>query len=243
MKRSAHNTTSIHQCGSVIMIMLLILILGSASFLLTKLSKGDARQPANIASISDIGAVTKSLIGYALANNQCLPCPDTNGDGLSDTPCGTGAPIAGTLPWVSLGLGAQDSWGRRLRYVVDPDFTSSGTCTFNNSMQSDIAVQGRDGAGSLYNLMSTPALNPPAVVIVYGTNGFGGFNENGAAMPNPPASHIDEETNRTAVTNLVQRVASDNAAAAIGGPFDDLVGWVDRTEFQAQLEPSYGAWP
>lgn len=236
------------QRGAVIMIMLLILVLGSASFLLTKLGKGDARQPANIEATTQLGAVTEALIGYALINGQCLPCPDTSTprDGIAETNCGTGAPTAGTLPWVSLGLGALDPWGRRLRYVVDPDFTDfagSGTCTFMSSIQSDINVKGRNNAGALYDLMATPADYPPAVVIVHGSNGFGGTNETGAAMPPPPASHIDEETNRTAVTDLVQRVASDDPAAVVGGPFDDLVGWVDRTEFQTQMEKTNPPWP
>lgn len=230
------------QRGVVVMIMLLILVLGSASFLISKLSKGDSRQPGNIKAATELNNVTDALIGYALANNQCLPCPDTSGDGQTDT-CVPGTLASGSLPWVNLGLGALDSWGRRLRYVVDTDFTGSGTCTFNNSIQSDIVLKGRNSTNALYNLMATPAVNPPAVVIVHGSNGFGGTNESGLAMPNPPASHIDEETNRTAVTNLVQRVASDSAAAVDGGPYDDLVGWVDRTEFQAQLEKVYPPWP
>lgn len=236
MKRSAHNTTSIHQCGSVIMIMLLILILGSASFLLTKLSKGDARQHANIAATRDMGAITSALIGYALQNNRCLPCPDNTGDGQADAPCGIGAPVAGILPWDTLGLGALDSWGRRIRYVVDPDFTSVGVCTIT---QSNINVRSRNNAGIAYDLITAPANYPPAVVIMHGANGFGGTTEAGVAMPNPPASHIDEETNRTDTTNLMQRVASDTAAAAVGGPFDDVTGWVDFTEYKTQADLVY----
>ena len=208
------------QRGAVIMIMLLILVLGSASFLLTKLGKGDSRQPANLEAITQLGAVTEALIGYALINGQCLPCPDTSTprDGIAETSCGTGVPVDGTLPWVSLGLGALDPWGRRLRYVVDPDFT--GPCNITQSLQSDITVQG----------LTT---NPPAVVISHGSNGFGGMNEVGP-IPNPPPSHTDEETNRTATTGLVQRIASDDPAVA-GGPFDDLLDWVDIGKYKAQL--------
>lgn len=243
--------SSIHwpsnQKGAVIMIMLLILVLGSASFLLTKLSKGDSRQPGNIAATTDMSAVTDALIGYALINGQCLPCPDTSTprDGIAETTCGsTGVPDAGTLPWLTLGLGGADNWGRRLRYIVDTDFTNtgSGTCSFTDAIESELIVKGRDNANVLYDL-HLAADRPPAIVIMHGNNGFGGTDANDAAMPPPPANHVDEETNRTDTNNLVQRVASDTAPAAAGGPFDDLVGWVDRTDFQTQLEASYGYWP
>ncbi|MBI5041504.1 MAG: hypothetical protein HZB57_10025 [Gammaproteobacteria bacterium] len=233
MQRRARGTTHPNQRGAVIMIMLLILILGAASFLLTKLGKGDARQPGNLATTTDVGAITGALIGYATINGFCLPCPDTNNDGLADAPCGTGAPVAGRLPWLTLGLGALDSWGHRLRYVVDPDFTGASPCPITQSLQSGIAVQTRNNAGVLVNLFP-PADNPPAVVIAHGANGYGSINANGTVMQNPPASHVDEETNRTATTGLVQRTASDITAFG-DGPFDDLVGWVDRNRYEAQL--------
>lgn len=215
------------------MLMLLILILGAASFLLTKLSKGDARQPGNLRAATEIGAVSGALIGYATSNGFCLPCPDTNTppDGLAEATCGTGMPVAGTLPWITLGLGALDSWGHRLRYVVDPDFAGSGSCAITAALTGDIVVQGRNNAGAPFTLVT----DTPAVVIAHGANGYGSINANGTALPNPPASHVDEATNRTATTDLMQRVTSDSASAALGGPFDDLVDWVDLTVYKAQL--------
>lgn len=241
MNRQSYQPGLAKQRGVVVMIMLVILVLGSASFLITALSKGDARQPDNISATAEIGAITDALIGYALANNKCLPCPDTTGDGQADVSCGIGAPVAGTLPWVTLSVGNLDSWGRRLRYVVDPDFTGSGACSITQSLQSDIVMKGRNNAGVEYDLLA-PAPNPPAVVISHGTNGFGGTNELGTAMPPPPASHVDEETNRTEVTDLVQRVASDDSAIT-GGAFDDLIGWVGLAEYKTQLEQIYGTLP
>ena len=44
MSRRVRNAAHTDQRGAAIMIMLLILILGAASFLLTKLGKGDARR-------------------------------------------------------------------------------------------------------------------------------------------------------------------------------------------------------
>lgn len=233
MHRRARKTTHSNQRGAAIMIMLLILILGAASFLLKKLGKGDARQPGNLATTADIGAITGALIGYAAINGFCLPCPDIDNDGSADAAaCATGT---GTLPWVTLGLGALDSWGHRLRYVVDPDFAGTGACAITQLTQSDITVRSRDAAGVPFDLFPVAADNPPAVVIAHGANGYGAFDASGAAMPPPPASHSDEEINRSQADDLMQRVASDTASVAVGGPFDDLVGWVDMTRFRAQL--------
>lgn len=230
MRVRAAKTPYPAQRGAVIMLMLLILILGSASFLLGKLSKGDARQPGNIAAAGDIGAITDALIGYATGHGFCLPCPDFNNDGVAETACGSGVPVSGRLPWVTLGLGALDRWGHRLRYVVDPDFTGAASCAITASISGDIAVRTRNSVGGLVNLVA----NTPAVVIVHGANGFGALTETFAALPPPPASRIDEIANQTATTNLVQRTLSDDAAIT-GGPFDDLIGWVDLAQYKAQL--------
>jgi type II secretory pathway pseudopilin PulG len=213
------------------LILLLILIMGSATLLLTKLNKCDPRQPRSVATVQDLGAVRDALIGYSLINGNCLPCPDLNGDGQAQTPCGSGAPVAGFLPWATLNLGHADTWGRRLRYVVDPDFAGSGSCTVTQAMNGDIRVQGRDTTGAPFDL----TLDSPAVVISHGANGYGAFNADGGALPNPPPGHDDEEINRTGTTLLIQRVPTDNPAT-IGGPFDDLVVWVSLSYFKTQLE-------
>lgn len=230
MRAHVQNTVQPKQRGAAIMIMLLILILGSASFLLGKLGKGDARQPGNIAAPHDLGAINDALIGYAVSHGFCLPCPDTNNDGVAEANCGTGAPVSGRLPWVTLGVGALDSWGHRLRYVVDPDFTGAVSCAITASINGDISVRSRDSSGNLFSLVT----NAPATFIVHGANGFGALDESFTASPQPPASHIDETINLTATTNLIQRTLSDDPTSA-GGPFDDLLSWVNLAQYKAQL--------
>lgn len=214
------------------MIMLLILIMGSAYFLLTKLNKGDPQQPRMIDATEDLGTITAALIGYALTHNHCLPCPDTNNDGIAETSCGSGPPIVGTLPWVTLNTGMLDSWGHRLRYVVDPAFTDpgSGLCTNSASLSGQIRVDAHDNAGNSTTLTN----DAPALILAFGANGYGATDESGAVMPNPPASHADELSNITANSNFIQRVAS-NDPAAVNGPFDDLLAWVPLAPFQTQL--------
>lgn len=219
------------QSGVVVLIMLLILILGSATLLLTKLNKNDSRPSHNVAVAQDLGAVRAALLGHSLINGNCLPCPDLSGDGLAQASCGSGAPVAGFLPWATLNLGVTDVWGRRLRYVVDPDFAGSGSCTITAGMAGDIRVQGYGQLGNPYDLTS----DSPAAIISHGANGYGATHADGATLPNPPPGHGDEEINRTGTTLLVQRVSTDDPAMA-GGPFDDLVVWVSLNAYKTQLE-------
>lgn len=226
------------QTGAVVLIMLLILIMGSAYLLLTQLNKGDPRQPRSVVTVQDLGAVRDALIGYSLINGNCLPCPDLNGDGQAQAPCGSGAPVAGFLPWATLNLGAVDTWGRRLRYVVDPDFAGNGSCTITTAMTGGIRVQGYDNLGNPYDLTG----DTPAVIISHGANGYGAFTADGNALPNPPPGHDDEELNRSGTAVLIQRAARDEPSV-IGGPFDDLVAWIPLSELKAQLDNVGGLTP
>lgn len=228
--RSA-NRGPCRQAGAAVLIMLLILILGSATLLLTKLNKGDPRQPRKLAAVHDLGALRDALIGYSLINGNCLPCPDISGDGLAQPTCGSGTPVAGFLPWATLDTGAVDAWGRRLRYVVDADFAGSGACAITAGMAGDIRIRGYDNLGNPYDL----AVDSPAAVVSHGANGYGATGADGGALPAPPPGHADEATNRSDTTLLVQRVSTDDPAAA-GGPFDDLVVWVSLSDLRAQLE-------
>jgi len=70
-------------------------------------------------------AVSDALIGFAVTYGR-LPCPDTDNDGLEQTPpCPTGANAEGNLPWATLGVGRRDAWGFPLRYRPALDYTVS----------------------------------------------------------------------------------------------------------------------
>ncbi|HEY9150807.1 MAG TPA: hypothetical protein VIQ75_08400, partial [Gammaproteobacteria bacterium] len=118
MQANVDSSSQRRQGGAVALIMLLILIMGSAYVLLTTLNKGDPRQPRLLETVQDINAVRDALIGYSITHGECLPCPDSTGDGLAEATCTGAMPAAGWLPWTTLGLGGEDAWGRRLRYLV-----------------------------------------------------------------------------------------------------------------------------
>lgn len=218
------------------MIMLLILIMGSAYFLLTKLNKGDPQQPQNIAAVTDLGAIRAALIGYAQTNasSHCLPCPSLSAlSGVAPNSCDNST-RAGYLPWQTLGLGALDKWGHRIRYVVDPEYTTG--CDYLGTTL-DMNVQTRDASGTpqLIAMVSPPV----AVILSYGSNGFGSRDANNRFQGNPPASHLDELSNQTATTSFMQRTLTDDPTVT-GGPFDDLLVWVTRKELRDQVDTALG---
>ena len=204
------------QRGAAIMVMLLILIMGSAYLLLAKLNNSDPQQPRAVDTTAELGAIRDALIGYAQTHGGCLPCPGTAAaPGEAAPSCG--AVAVGDLPWIDLGTGAHDRWGRRYTYMVDGDFTT--TC-MPHPATADLSVS--TSAGTTNGLV--------AAVLSHGANGFGA----GGLPPNPPANHIYERANRrtdlAATGALTQRVHTTDSAA-IGGPFDDLAVWVSRAAF------------
>ena len=76
--------------------------------------------------IGDISDLTAAANVFVQTNGR-LPCPDQNGDGASDTPCGTNAGGAGLgihslglFPWATLGLPTlRDASRECLWYAVD----------------------------------------------------------------------------------------------------------------------------
>lgn len=235
MNRHSYQPGFSKQHGVVVMIMLVILVLGSASFLIAALNKGDPQQPNMVDATTELGEITDALIGFAISNGGCLPCPSSPiaNDGKAISSC-TGANRVGLLPWLDLNLGAQDHWGHRYRYKVDPNYATGSGCNYSNP--ADMSAQTRNSLGVLNPIPLPSTL--AAVVISHGPNGFGSFNTNGVALPNPPAANVDEVTNRNNATlAFVQRPMTTEAAAA-GGPFDDVIGWVVRNELRDQVDKS-----
>lgn len=213
------------------MLMLIILVLGAAYLLLTKLESADPRQARALDASQTLADIRDALIGYALVNNGCLPCPSTNPvSGVAPASCNAGS-RAGYLPWESLNLGALNRWNHRYRYSVDPAFANPGCSGLTLSSSGDIEIRTRNSGGALVTLFS----NQPALVLSHGPNGYGARNADGSALPNPPPGHVDEQSNRSAVTQFVQRPASDDGSSA-GGPFDDQLSWVPLNVLLSQVD-------
>lgn len=159
----------------------------------------------------------------------------------------------GGVPFATLGVQRSDSWNRRFRYRVTAAFTQaaivwsglnatgnqiSATPGFSLNQIGDITVQTRGdnpATGPIETkFLLNVAVNIPAIVISHGKNGFGATNDNGTAMPAPPAVNVDETANANAVSAFkLSRLPSGFAnpcSDTVEDPafceFDDLIVWL-----------------
>lgn len=162
----------------------------------------------------------EALYGFALTNRR-LPCPDTDGDGLSN-PTYLGIANAactadeGFLPWAELGVGQGDAWGNRFTYRVTStrftlpaqDATCNGIaalpnpefdlCTIGNITIDSRGDNPATGGATEGKFLLTPSIiitNVAAVVISHGRNGFGATSIAGIVRPAVPAAQADEAEN------------------------------------------------
>lgn len=173
--------------------------------------------------------IKEALLGFAVANGR-LPCPDnatvvsaTANNGEEDA-CSAGVESEGSLPWATLGVGAADAWGNRLRYRVTNVFTIAGGFP--------LGTNGTIRACPTAACTSSVAALVPAVVLSHGKNGFGSINANTAVgvttrIPcpgTPPVCSADETENIDNDNNFVQRTLTPATTPA--GEFDDQVVWL-----------------
>ena len=181
--------------------------------------------------------VKEALYGYALVNGR-LPCPakpdQASGTTYTLNGVSTSAGEAeymtatsvcnravGVLPWATLGLPENDSWGRRYTYRVSPAFAdgislntfntstttspaspgNQTTCTpSTNPTQSsfaictvgDIAIWDRSESTHTSSIL---AIGAAAIVISHGRNGHGAWQSFGTQFSQPSASSADETKN------------------------------------------------
>ncbi len=128
------------QSGAVMMIMLIILIIGSAAFLVTSLTNA-ALSIARDSTTSDVLAQAReALLGYAASDPNRpgeLPCPDFNNDGqilIADDYSGSNCKsLVGWLPWKTLGLPElRDANGNHLWYALADPFHANSSAILNS---------------------------------------------------------------------------------------------------------------
>jgi type II secretory pathway pseudopilin PulG len=121
-----------HQKGAALIIFVLLMVLALSTALLTGISSHSTKLARSEKTLIHLSEAKSAVIAYARLSDpnktstglqqRYLPCPDTDGDGLEDTPCGTTA-ATGWLPWQTLGLHpAKDIGGSCLRYYVAGDY-------------------------------------------------------------------------------------------------------------------------
>lgn len=147
MRPSQHRPAEAKQRGVALMVMLVIMIIGSAAFLVSSLSRSALQIERDQKTSEALAQAKEALISYAASVDLTgskrpgdLPCPDTNNDGLAETSCGnasgsTGQNLRlGRLPWKTLGLpDLRDGSGERLWYAVSNNFKNNTRTTCTNS--------------------------------------------------------------------------------------------------------------
>ena len=202
--------------------------------------------------------IKEALVGHAVARGY-LPCPDrtsggagtandTANDGVEDFDAATGfclgtlsgtwtvPPAAGNtrraggnVPWVTLGLGASDSWGNRYRYAVDMEFSArppqAGT-PFTLASTADLGVC--TTAACVTRFTSTTAGEAAvAVILSHGKNGYSGISAS-TGTANVAATSVDELDNTGGATYTNRPIFRPASAADTANEFDDIVTWLAK---------------
>ena len=177
-----------------------------------------------------------ALIGFAAANGNRLPCPDTGAEGRPN-PTGAGAcdTPEGFLPHATLGVPDLDPWGNRLRYRVEADFTSAAGLPDPLTFTTNLVVMDlpADPASGEVSEIVAAAGSIAAVVFSCGPNGVADEGNNGddtlaaVARCGTPASPLDV----TYVRNT-----------PVGDDYDDVLVWLSTRALAARLAAA-GLWP
>ncbi len=179
--------------------------------------------------------IRDALLGFA-ATNGYLPCPDLQAGGIPNdgnedvdaatgfcttiTGAGANALSAGNLPWSTLGLGNQDTWGNRFRYTVLETYARRAPATpFTLSTGGGLRVCDSAACTATGVLTSTAV----AVVISHGNNGRSAINALTNAA-NVAATSTDELENADNDRDAVSRTRSNVSATE----FDDIVIWLPK---------------
>lgn len=202
---------------------LFIMTLLLGSILVPLATQVEQRQ--NAESLRILEEARDAMLGHAIANGR-LPCPDTDGNGTENITAGVCTSITsgiahGTLPWQTLGVGASDAWGNRIRYAVRSEYAQSSTL---------FSLTSPNPASTTYpQVCETSACTATlttlavAVLVSHGKNGWGATNAASATTYAAPTS-LNELANTIIDRDFVSRISTSADSAA--GEFDDVVLWL-----------------
>lgn len=200
------------QHGAVLIVMLVIMMMGIATVLISSLSTTALKTARQETTVQALAQAKEALIGYAITygdkdsayTHGYLPCPDVNETGITQEGiehgnCGsTDVNTIGRLPWKSLGLPTpRDSVGECLWYAV------SGTYK-NNPKTSSMMNWDNTGKLSVYSTNGAEIAANEIVAVVIAPGGISPTNNpaqdrSGTAAPTcggnyTPAAYLDNDT-------------------------------------------------
>jgi hypothetical protein len=226
------------QRGAALMVMLVILIMGAATFLISSLSRvGQSIERAKISSDS-LTQAKEALISYAINSENAgggtarpgnFPCPDTDAPGTANygdenTGCAAGA--IGRLPWKTLGIPELvDESGEPLWYALSGNFRKSVN-RINSDTLGTLQVYDSDGSTLL-----TPS-GSQAVAVVFAPGSIvGNHMRNTNADKTTASNYLDTANGRNnASTN------GPFIAAGISDTFNDRLIIIRTRDFIPTIE-------
>lgn len=197
------------QRGAAMMVMLVIMIMGSAAFLVSALNSASIQIERDKKTADALAQAKEALIGYAVSRGSLagnprpgdFPCPDINAPGSANYGSQSGSCLAGAigrLPWKTLGIDEPlDGYGETLWYAIDGAFRkkNDNPNPLNSDTRASMQVYERDG-----NTLATPS-GSEAVAIIFspGTTLLG--QQRGTAVQQTTASnYLDSVTPPTVTT-------------------------------------------
>lgn len=201
------------------MVMLVIMIMGSAAFLVSALNSASVQIARDRKTADALAQAKEALIGYAMNSENDLseskprpgnlPCPDTDAPnhidvsyGVEEGSCAAGA--IGRLPWKSLGIPELvDDAGEPLWYAVSGNFRreSINSNAINSDTQGSLLVYASDGSTLL-----TP-VGAEAIAVIFSPSVIVGNQQRSSIAQKKTAS------------NYLEIGSNSRNNATIGGPF------------------------
>ena len=200
---------------AIVLLIVGLLLGGLLAPLSTQMNSGRVKSTQQI-----LQSVSDALIGYAITYGR-LPCPDTTGDGLEQTPpCPTGANSEGNVPWVTLGVGRKDAWGLPLRYRPTLAYTTA-PLPDPTSITGGLRVE--DLTGTALTAVDPDA--PAAIIFSCGADGIPNGENDANLTPNTNATCVNPGTPNNIYV----------ADAPIENTYDDTLIWLSKNKLLARL--------
>lgn len=139
MPAITHSYPPGRQRGAVLMVMLIIMVIGAITILVSSLNSSALKNARDQTTADALAKAKDALIGYAVGNSTYpggLPCPDTGNVGTADAfAANNHCPnYVGRLPWKTLGLpDLRDGEGERLWYALSPTLRNNPSAQPLNS--------------------------------------------------------------------------------------------------------------
>lgn len=227
------------QRGGVLIILVLLMVVSFSTVLLTGISTNKTKLARAEQTLNHLAEAKAAVIAYAWLSDpdktptglqqRYLPCPDTNGDGLEETPCGTSA-ATGWLPWQTLGLPPlKDANGSCFRYFVAGEYKQGAVSPPLKSALPAAEFSLNDPDQLLSNDV-VAMIFAPNTVVAGQTRGIppGTATECGSTSAGAPINQNQNLLDSIAGTNNAN--SPDFIVAPQGDTFNDVATWIISTE-------------